>query len=118
VAAVQGLRKRFHLAAPEPQLVETVLGLISDSLDAWRTRQVRLLAGATAGMHADGDARPLLAPGEGGRDGGLIGTARDAAFAAACMCAWLNRLDLIAAPHPHPHPAQYDYYQRVLNGIL
>ncbi|PRW56340.1 phophatdylinositol 4-kinase [Chlorella sorokiniana] len=39
VAAVEGLRKRFHLALPEPQVVEVVLGLISDSLDAWRTRQ-------------------------------------------------------------------------------
>eukprot|EP00887_Chlorella_sp_A99_P002805 scaffold6.g2805.t1 len=38
-AAVQGLRKRFHLALPEPQVVEVVLGLIADSLDAWRTRQ-------------------------------------------------------------------------------
>lgn len=39
VAAVEGLRKRFHLALPEPQVVEVVLGMISDSLDAWRTRQ-------------------------------------------------------------------------------
>ncbi|KAL4457452.1 hypothetical protein ABPG75_012317 [Micractinium tetrahymenae] len=39
VAAVQGLKKRFHLALPEPQVVEVVLGLISSSLDAWRTRQ-------------------------------------------------------------------------------
>ncbi|EFN58631.1 hypothetical protein CHLNCDRAFT_34245 [Chlorella variabilis] len=39
VMAVQGLKKRFHLTLPEPQLVEVVLGLISDSLDAWRTRQ-------------------------------------------------------------------------------
>ncbi|RMZ54893.1 hypothetical protein APUTEX25_000410, partial [Auxenochlorella protothecoides] len=38
-AAVGGLRKRFALALPEPALVEMVLGLISDSLDAWRTRQ-------------------------------------------------------------------------------
>lgn len=38
-AAVQGVRKRLHLALPEPQVVEVVLGLISDSLDAWRTRQ-------------------------------------------------------------------------------
>ncbi|KAL6768298.1 PIK3 [Auxenochlorella protothecoides x Auxenochlorella symbiontica] len=38
-AAVGGVRKRFALALPEPALVEMVLGLISDSLDAWRTRQ-------------------------------------------------------------------------------
>jgi hypothetical protein len=40
LGALQGLKKRFNLALPEPQLVEAVLGLISDSLDAWRTRQV------------------------------------------------------------------------------
>ncbi|KAL4540940.1 hypothetical protein Ndes2526B_g05495 [Nannochloris sp. 'desiccata'] len=39
VAAVQGVKKRFALGMPEPQVVEVVLGLISDSLDAWRTRQ-------------------------------------------------------------------------------
>lgn len=39
LGALQGLKKRFNLALPEPQLVEAVLGLISDSLDAWRTRQ-------------------------------------------------------------------------------
>ncbi|GAB4820846.1 hypothetical protein N2152v2_007892 [Parachlorella kessleri] len=39
VAAVQGLKKRLSLTAPEHQVVELVLGLISDSLDAWRTRQ-------------------------------------------------------------------------------
>lgn len=38
-AAVAGLRKRFQLGLPEPALVEMVLGLISESLDAWRTRQ-------------------------------------------------------------------------------
>lgn len=37
--AVAGLRKRFALALPEPAMVDMVLGLISDSLDAWRTRQ-------------------------------------------------------------------------------
>lgn len=39
VAAVQGLKKRFALGMPEPAVVEVVLGLVSDSLDAWRTRQ-------------------------------------------------------------------------------
>jgi phosphatidylinositol 4-kinase len=39
VAAVQGLRRRFSPGLPEPAVVEAVLGLISDSLDAWRTRQ-------------------------------------------------------------------------------
>jgi hypothetical protein len=39
VAAVQGVKKRFALGMPEPQVVEVVLGLLSDSLDAWRTRQ-------------------------------------------------------------------------------
>jgi len=38
-AAVQGLKKRFVLGLPEPAVVEVVLGLVSDSLDAWRTRQ-------------------------------------------------------------------------------
>lgn len=38
-AAVQGVKKRFALALPEPAAVEAVLGLIADSLDAWRTRQ-------------------------------------------------------------------------------
>ncbi|KAK9814469.1 hypothetical protein WJX72_006450 [[Myrmecia] bisecta] len=37
--AVQNLRKRFHLGLTEAQCVEVVLGMISDSLDAWRTRQ-------------------------------------------------------------------------------
>jgi len=37
--AVAALRKRFHLNLPESQCVEVVLGLISDSVDAWRTRQ-------------------------------------------------------------------------------
>lgn len=39
VAAVQGVKKRCALGLPEPSVVELVLGLISDSLDAWRTRQ-------------------------------------------------------------------------------
>ena len=33
------LRKRFHLGSTEEACVELVLGLISDSLDAWCTRQ-------------------------------------------------------------------------------
>mmetsp|Transcript_26156 Transcript_26156/g.83540 ORF Transcript_26156/g.83540 Transcript_26156/m.83540 type:complete len:377 (+) Transcript_26156:557-1687(+) len=33
------LRKRFHPAATEEQCVEIVMGLISESMDAWRTRQ-------------------------------------------------------------------------------
>lgn len=37
--AVNGLRRRFHLALPEHKVVDVVLGLISESLDAWRTRQ-------------------------------------------------------------------------------
>lgn len=37
--AVQALRRRFHLNLTDAQCVEMVLGLISDSLDAWRTRQ-------------------------------------------------------------------------------
>lgn len=36
---VHNLRKRFHLNLTETQCVEVVLGMISDSLDAWRTRQ-------------------------------------------------------------------------------
>lgn len=36
---VQSLRKRFAPGRPEEACVELVLGLISDSLDAWRTRQ-------------------------------------------------------------------------------
>ncbi|KAK9865441.1 hypothetical protein WJX84_000186 [Apatococcus fuscideae] len=37
--ALQALRKRFHLNLPEPQCFELVLDLISESVDAWRTRQ-------------------------------------------------------------------------------
>ena len=36
---VHALRKRFQLHLSEAQCVEVVLGLIADSLDAWRTRQ-------------------------------------------------------------------------------
>uniref|UniRef100_A0A061QT63 1-phosphatidylinositol 4-kinase n=1 Tax=Tetraselmis sp. GSL018 TaxID=582737 RepID=A0A061QT63_9CHLO len=36
---MSSLRKRFHPSLTEEQCVEVVLGLISDSLDAWRTRQ-------------------------------------------------------------------------------
>lgn len=36
---VYALRRRFALQATEPQCVEMVLQMISDSLDAWRTRQ-------------------------------------------------------------------------------
>lgn len=39
VAAVQSVKRRFALGIPEPAAVELMLGLISDSLDAWRTRQ-------------------------------------------------------------------------------
>ena len=38
-AAVQGVKRRMALGLAEPVLVDTVLGLISDSLDAWSTRQ-------------------------------------------------------------------------------
>ncbi|CAD7700802.1 unnamed protein product [Ostreobium quekettii] len=37
--ALKALNKRFHLNYPEEQCVQVVLGLISDSLDSWRTRQ-------------------------------------------------------------------------------
>jgi len=37
--AVKALEKRFQLQLTEVQCVQSVLGLISDSLDAWRTRQ-------------------------------------------------------------------------------
>lgn len=37
--ALQALRRRFHLNLTDTQCVEMVLGLIADSLDAWRTRQ-------------------------------------------------------------------------------
>ncbi|XP_078432574.1 phosphatidylinositol 4-kinase beta 1-like [Wolffia australiana] len=36
---IQNLRKRFHLGLTEEQCVSLVLSLISNSLDAWRTRQ-------------------------------------------------------------------------------
>jgi phosphatidylinositol 4-kinase len=36
---IQNLKKRFHPSLTEEQCVEVVLSLISDSLDAWRTRQ-------------------------------------------------------------------------------
>ncbi len=38
-AQVHALRKRFQLHLSEAQCVEVVLGMIADSLDAWRTRQ-------------------------------------------------------------------------------
>lgn len=38
-AQVHALRKRFQLHLSEAQCVEVVLGIIADSLDAWRTRQ-------------------------------------------------------------------------------
>ena len=38
-AAVDGVKRRLALGLAEPVAVEVVLGLISDSLDAWRTRQ-------------------------------------------------------------------------------
>jgi phosphatidylinositol 4-kinase B len=38
-AATQGLRRRFHLGVPEEAAVQAVLGMVADSLDAWRTRQ-------------------------------------------------------------------------------
>ncbi|CAD7704002.1 unnamed protein product [Ostreobium quekettii] len=37
--SLKSLTKRFQLNLPEEQCVQFVLGLISDSLDAWRTRQ-------------------------------------------------------------------------------
>ncbi|GFH14082.1 PI3K/PI4K domain-containing protein [Haematococcus lacustris] len=37
--AVKAMEKRFALQLTEVQSVQMVLGLISDSLDAWRTRQ-------------------------------------------------------------------------------
>ena len=36
---VKGLEKRLALSLTEVQVVQMVLSLISDSLDAWRTRQ-------------------------------------------------------------------------------
>ena len=36
---IKQLRRRFNLALSEEQCVETVLGMISDSIDAWSTRQ-------------------------------------------------------------------------------
>lgn len=37
--AVRGMEKRLALGLTEVACVQVVLGLISDSLDAWRTRQ-------------------------------------------------------------------------------
>jgi phosphatidylinositol 4-kinase B len=36
---VQNLRKRFNLGRPEEQVAEIMLSMISDSMDAWSTRQ-------------------------------------------------------------------------------
>jgi len=36
---LNALKKRFHLAATEEECIEICLNLISDSMDAWRTRQ-------------------------------------------------------------------------------
>lgn len=37
--AIQNLSRRLHMSLTEEQCIELVLGLISDSMDAWRTRQ-------------------------------------------------------------------------------
>jgi len=37
--ALQNLSRRLHMSLTEEQCIELVLGLISDSMDAWRTRQ-------------------------------------------------------------------------------
>lgn len=37
--AIKALKRRFHLNIPDEQCVQIVIGAISDSLDAWRTRQ-------------------------------------------------------------------------------
>jgi phosphatidylinositol 4-kinase B len=42
VTAVQGVKRRLAGGIAEPAVVEMVLGLISDSLDAWSTRQYDL----------------------------------------------------------------------------
>lgn len=39
ISAVQGVKRRLALGLAEPALIDMVLGLISDSLDAWSTRQ-------------------------------------------------------------------------------
>ena len=39
IIAVEGLKKRLVPGVSEENLVKHVLGLIGDSLDAWRTRQ-------------------------------------------------------------------------------
>jgi len=39
VMAVEGLRRRLAPGSSEASVIQLVLGLISDSLDAWRTRQ-------------------------------------------------------------------------------
>lgn len=36
---LKNLKKRFHQNCPEEQSIQVVMGLTSDSLDAWRTRQ-------------------------------------------------------------------------------
>ncbi|UPQ98972.1 phosphatidylinositol kinase [Chloropicon primus] len=36
---LNALKKRFHLSATEEECIEIVLNMISDSMDAWRTRQ-------------------------------------------------------------------------------
>jgi phosphatidylinositol 4-kinase B len=38
-AAVNGVKKRLHLAVSEAGVVDIVMGLISESMDSWRTRQ-------------------------------------------------------------------------------
>ena len=83
-------------------MVEVVLGLISDSLDAWRTRQY--------GEHSGHSRRSMgcLPP----RWRKVLASA-PAHLAVPCLPSALSHLARLALS-----PSSTDYYQRVLNGIL
>eukprot|EP00798_Chlamydomonas_sp_ICE-L_P018982 gene18982-25561_t len=58
---IKALEKRFHLHLTEVQSVQMVLGLISDSLDAWRTRQYDYYQRVVQQLAASLDNRQKLA---------------------------------------------------------
>ena len=48
---LNALKKRFHLSATEEECIEIVLNMISDSMDAWRTRQYDYYQRVLNGIH-------------------------------------------------------------------
>ncbi|KAL5058159.1 hypothetical protein RYX36_029763, partial [Vicia faba] len=97
------LTKAFHLSLTEEQCVSLVLSLISSSLDAWRTRQYDYYQRVLNGILWCTDDTELTK-----------------AFHLSLteeQCVSLV-LSLISSSLDAWRTRQYDYYQRVLNGIL